>query len=155
MSESVRLHHVGFVVASILHEVDGFARSVSAVWDQAIFFDPQQKARVAFLKPHCPTDVLIELVEAAGEGSPVLQFLQKGGGLHHLCYEVSDLEAHLEQMRVAGAVIVKRPRPAAAFGNRRIAWTVTRERLLVEFLERASDFGLSREDKEIADGSIR
>jgi methylmalonyl-CoA/ethylmalonyl-CoA epimerase len=135
LRQMTRLHHVGFVVASISDEIDGFAKSVDADWDRAIFFDPQQKARVAFLKPFCPNAALIELVEPAGELSPVRQFLQKGGGLHHLCYEVSDLGAHLERMRRTGAVIVRRPSPAVAFGQRRIAWTVTKQRLLMEFLE--------------------
>lgn len=132
----MRLHHVGFVVASIADQIDGFTRSVDAQWDGTIFHDPQEKVRVTFLRPPCPTDALVELVEPAGEGSPVLHFLQMGGGLHHLCYEVTDLEAHLNQVRLTGAVIVKRPHPAVAFTNRRIAWAVTKQKLLLEYLER-------------------
>jgi len=110
--------------------------SLGADWDKTIFHDPLQKARVAFLRTPCPADALIELVEPAGEGSPILQFLQKGGGLHHLCYEVEDLDAHLRTMRQKGAVVVRRPLPAVAFENRRIAWTFTGQKLLLEFLER-------------------
>lgn len=110
--------------------------SLGADWDKIIFHDPLQKARVTFLRTPCPTDALIELVEPAGEGSPILQFLQKGGGLHHLCYEVEDLDAHLRTMRQKGAVVVRQPLPAVAFENRRIAWTFTGQKLLLEFLER-------------------
>jgi methylmalonyl-CoA/ethylmalonyl-CoA epimerase len=136
MGEITRLHHVGFVVSSIPHDVESFAQSIGAHWDEAIFHDPLQKARVTFLRTPCPTDPLIELVEPAGGESPVLRFLQNGGGLHHLCYEVEDLDAHLRTLRTKGAVIVRRPLPAAAFENRRIAWTLTKQKLLLECLER-------------------
>ena len=136
MNQSTRLHHVGFVVASISSGVEGFRDCMSAEWDGEIFHDPLQKAKVTFLRTPSPSDALIELVEPAGEGSPVLHFLQKGGGLHHLCYEVEDLDAHLTTMRLNGAVVVRRALPAIAFQNRRIAWVLTGQKLLLEFLER-------------------
>lgn len=136
MNQSARLHHVGFVVPSICDEVEGFRECMGADWDGEIVHDPLQKARVTFLRTPAPSDALIELVEPAGEGSPVLHFLQKGGGLHHLCYEVEDLDAHLVTMRKNGAVVVRRALPAIAFQNRRIAWTFTAQKLLLEFLER-------------------
>src|SRR5579872_4028150 len=146
------LHHVGFVVGSILTEVENFAAAIEANWEKEIIFDPEQKARVTFLTPRRPVATLIELVEPAGEGSPILQFLQKGGGLHHLCYEVSNLELHMEQVRRAGAVIVRRPRPAVAFGHRRIVWAVTKQRLLLEFLERQSSSSFNQHVKEVTNG---
>jgi methylmalonyl-CoA/ethylmalonyl-CoA epimerase len=136
MNPSTRLHHVGFVVPSISDGVGDFRKCTGADWDGEVFHDPLQKAKVTFLRTPCASDALIELVEPAGEGSPVLHFLQKGGGLHHLCYEVDDLDAYLITMRLNGAVVVRRPLPAIAFQNRRIAWALTGQKLLLEFLER-------------------
>lgn len=132
-----RLHHIGFVVSNIRGEINSFANSIGARWDGLVFHDPLQKAKVAFLRNASPDDALIELVEPAGDGSPVTRFLQKGGGLHHLCYEVRDLNAHLAIMQRNGSLVVRRPLPAIAFDDRLIAWTLTRQRLLVEFLESA------------------
>lgn len=131
-----RLHHVGFAILSIENEISAFRSSILASWDGKIFHDPLQKVRVTFLQTPRPTDALIELVEPAADDSPVGQFLKRGGGLHHLCYEVPDLDAHLEKMRAGGGVVVKPPLPAIAFENRRIAWVVTRQKLLLEFLEK-------------------
>jgi len=131
-----RMHHVGFVVPDIQKSVEEFARSVGASWDARIFYDSIQKVRVSFLRAAWPTDAQIELVEPAAEDSPVLNFLKKGGGLHHLCYEVADLDAHVAKVRKEGATLVKAPQPAVAFDHRRIAWVYSRQNLLLEFLER-------------------
>lgn len=129
-----KMHHVGFVVKSIEASMDGFLKSMNGTWDQRIFHDPIQSVKVAFLSTP-GTDVQIELVEPAGERNPVTAFLTKGGGLHHVCYEVEDCDAALASMRQRNALIVKRPRAAVAFNGRRIAWILTAEKLLVEFVE--------------------
>jgi methylmalonyl-CoA/ethylmalonyl-CoA epimerase len=90
--------------------------------------------KVAFFSTPA-SEAQLELVEPAGTDAPVRAFLEKGGGLHHLCYEVEDCEAALRAIREQRGMIVKRPNPAVAFGGRRIAWALTAEKLLLEFLE--------------------
>jgi methylmalonyl-CoA/ethylmalonyl-CoA epimerase len=133
----IRLHHVGFVVKSIPESVDRFAKSIAACWDGQIFLDPLQGARVTFLLSPGPEYSCVELVEPAGEKSPVSGFLVRGGGIHHLCYEVKSLDRQLEYSRSLKGQVVRPPMPAVAFDGRRIAWVFTRDRLLVEFLESA------------------
>jgi len=133
-----KLHHIGFVLASIQESAESFARSLGATWDGNIIFDPLQKVRVTFLHGAHISDSLIELVEPGGPDSPVSRFLERGGGLHHLCYEVDDLEAHLDYCKSVGIMVIRQPVPAVAFRGRRIAWALTKKRLLLEFLERSA-----------------
>ena len=136
LPKPARFHHVGFVVASIRGMGPGFARSLGTDWSGEIVHDPLQGARVTFLRCGGPDTADIELVEPTGEGSPLQRFLSRGGGLHHVCYEVDLLEAELKRSRTAGGLIVRKPLPAVAFGGRRIAWVYTPEKLLIEYLER-------------------
>ena len=130
------MHHVGIVVASLAGSLEHFARSLGASWDGRIFEDPGQKVKVGFLVTG-PESAQIELVQPNAPDSPVQRFLaERGGGLHHVCYEAEDLDKELAEMRARGAVIAKRPKPAVAFDGRRIAWVITSEKLLVELLER-------------------
>ena len=108
-SKGRRLHHIGFVLASIDKGVATYSSFLDAAWDGNIVFDPLQKVRVAFLKGSHALDSLFELVEPSGDDSPVSRFLARGGGLHHLCYEVADLESEIEFCKAAGGVLV-RPR---------------------------------------------
>lgn len=129
-------HHVGYVVNSIVEVGKDFARSLGAEWDGVIIHDPLQEARVTFMRCGGSETPAVELVEPAGDKSPLLKVVAKGGGLHHVCFEVDSLDAQLAQSRAAGCLVVKNPLPAVAFGGRRIAWVYTRQKLLVEYLER-------------------
>lgn len=128
-------HHVGFVVSSIQNTVRSFADMLQTDWDGHIIHDPNQGVRVTFLKSRRHGDPLWELVEPVEENSPVQSFVAKGGGLHHVCYVVDDLEESLARSRSLGALTTREPMPAVAFGGRRIAWIYTRNRLLIEYLE--------------------
>ncbi|MEJ1337788.1 MAG: methylmalonyl-CoA epimerase [Candidatus Sedimenticola sp. (ex Thyasira tokunagai)] len=50
----------------------------------------------------------IELLYPLGENSPIAKFLEKNpaGGVHHICYEVADIEAAAAQMAAAGARVL-------------------------------------------------
>lgn len=129
-------HHIGFVVASIPTSVQGFLDSLQAEWDGTIFHDPNQAVCVTFLRGKQAADPLFELVEPASEDSPVVRFLKRGGGLHHLCYEIDNLEDQLALSRAQGGLVIRPPIPAVAFEGRRIAWVYTKNKLLLEYLER-------------------
>ena len=50
----------------------------------------------------------IELLEAYGEGSPIAKFLERNpdGGMHHICFDVEDLEAMRDKMIAEGARVL-------------------------------------------------
>jgi hypothetical protein len=55
--------------------------------------------------------VAIELVAPApiaGSSSPVTSFLSRDGGLHHLCYEVRNLEQQIAEMRARNCLLERR-----------------------------------------------
>jgi methylmalonyl-CoA/ethylmalonyl-CoA epimerase len=131
-----RLHHLGYVVAAISTVAEAFAESIAARWDGRIIHDPLQRVRVAFFKPVEKGNPVFELVEPACDASPISRFLKSGGGLHHVCYEIDDLEWGLKELRRAGFVMISPPKPAPAFGGRRIAWIYSKSRVLMELLER-------------------
>jgi methylmalonyl-CoA/ethylmalonyl-CoA epimerase len=133
---TARLHHVAFVVPSIPEAAEHLTRSLSCVWDERIVHIPEQTVWVSFVRRLTPDEPLFELVQPEDAKSRVAAFLKHGGGLHHLCYEVEDLQAEVKNAASAGSIIVQKPAPAMAFGGRRVVWAYTRDRLLLEYLER-------------------
>ena len=101
------------------------------------FEDPIQRVSVCFLGRGTANDITIELVEPLDDRSPIRKTLDKGGGAYHICYEVSDVDATLRNVADKGCIVVSRPAPAIAFGNRRIAWFYTPTRQLIEIVEKS------------------
>ena len=139
-ADGATFHHFGFVVASIENSLQGFLHALQAEWSGKIFLDPNQRVRVTFLHGRQNGNPVLELVEPAGDKSPVISFLNRGGGLHHLCYEVDDLEEQLRLSRTQAGIVVRPPLPAVAFDGRCIAWVYTKQKLLLEYLERHRKF---------------
>ncbi len=50
----------------------------------------------------------IELLYPLGDDSPIASFLERNpsGGIHHLCYEVEDIQVAADAMRSAGARVL-------------------------------------------------
>ena len=55
----------------------------------------------------------IELLGMLGESSPIAGFLERnpGGGIHHVCYEVEDIEAARARLEARGARVLGDGRP--------------------------------------------
>ena len=83
-------------------------------------------------------DTLVELLEPAVDDSPIGRFVAKrGGGLHHVCFAVPDLDAALERCREFGIRLIdETPRPGAE--GKRIAFLhpSSTSGVLVELTER-------------------
>lgn len=135
-SQGRTLHDVGLVVKDIAKCIERFSRALGGRWDGRIILDPIQSVRVAFIQISSEPSLFVELVEPAGTSSPVDAFVRKGTALHHVCFQVEDLESSLQSIEMEGGVLVKRSQPASAFDGRRIAWIYTPARLLVELLEK-------------------
>lgn len=62
----------------------------------------------------------VELLEPLGENSPIGSFLAKNpdGGMHHICYEVTDILAARDHLKAAGARVLGDGNPKiGAHGN--------------------------------------
>jgi methylmalonyl-CoA/ethylmalonyl-CoA epimerase len=55
----------------------------------------------------------IELLEPLGTASPIARFLERNadGGIHHICYEVTDILAARDRLLAAGARVLGDGRP--------------------------------------------
>lgn len=60
-------------------------------------------------------DAKIELVEAMDENSPISKFIKKRGeGLHHIAFEVKDINAEMKRLEKEGFVLLNdKPKPGA------------------------------------------
>jgi len=112
------LDHVGIAVRRLAERIPLYrdVLGLALVREEVV---ASEKVRVAFLDAG---ETHVELLEPLGDAGPIAEFLAKRGeGIHHLCFEVDDIEQALERVRGAGiAVVGDAPRPGA--GGCRVAF---------------------------------
>lgn len=92
-----------------------------------------QKVKVVFL---CKGDsVLVKLIEPAEDNKSLINFVNKGGGFHHLCFRVADMEGQLEDLKGKGLLTLVPPQPGEAFNNHDIAFLLARYSLNIELID--------------------
>ena len=99
----LKLHHIGIVVKNIQESLGELTKFLNFESTTVPTLVGSQKVNVCFLKTN---NIFIELIEPAEENSPISNFIKKGGGFHHLCFEVDDIHLELEKMKKNGARIV-------------------------------------------------
>ena len=113
----LKLHHIGIVVQNInesLREISNFLSFESTSLPTLV---GSQKVNICFLKTN---SVYIELIEPADPDSPIISFVKEGGGFHHLCFEVDDIQQEIDKMVENGARLVVAP--VKGFEDRLIAF---------------------------------
>lgn len=119
----MKLHHIGFVVAKLEQSIENFRENYSLDQISDIIIDPIQKVRVVFLSGNSGSELPIELIEPLSADSPVTKFLKKGGGLHHLAYEVKDIYKVVEDIsKKKGGIILCEPVQASGHGGRFVSF---------------------------------
>ncbi len=98
-----KINHVGIVVKSLEDSIP-FYRDQLGMTFEGTEEVAEQKVRVAFLQIG---ESRIELLEPTSEDSPVAKFLEKKGeGVHHMAYEVDDVEVALTKMKEKGVRLI-------------------------------------------------
>jgi methylmalonyl-CoA/ethylmalonyl-CoA epimerase len=86
----------------------------------------------------------VELLAPLGEDTPVGKFLaKKGPGLHHVAYQVGDIDATLAALREAGMALIDE-QPRIGIRGSRVAFLHPRatEGVLTEIVEPAAHLGV-------------
>jgi methylmalonyl-CoA/ethylmalonyl-CoA epimerase len=130
----MKLHHIGIVVNSIQQSLGELKNYLNFETISTIMPVGSQKVNICLLKIGEPS---LELIEPASQDSAISEFAKSGGGIHHLCFEVKDIESELESFAKKGAIILVNP--VKGFDERRIAFvdlnTKNTKCGLVELLE--------------------
>ena len=113
----MKLHHIGIVVKNIHQSIGELTQFLNFESTTVPTLIGSQKVNVCFLKTN---NVFIELIEPTDENSPISAFTANGGGFHHLCFEVDDIQKETENMvKNGGHIIVE---PVKGFDDRLIAF---------------------------------
>ncbi|MEM7532098.1 MAG: methylmalonyl-CoA epimerase [Chloroflexota bacterium] len=98
-----RLDHVGIVVHNLDDSIQTYRDQLGFTLLERVEI-PDQLVEAAFLDAHNST---IELIAPTDETSGTARYLAKRGeGTHHICFEVDDLIAALDEARAQGLRLI-------------------------------------------------
>jgi methylmalonyl-CoA/ethylmalonyl-CoA epimerase len=126
-------HHLGIACTDLSAEAEHW-RSIGYREEGERFVDPGLGIQGLFMAGSGPR---VELVAPAGEFSQVLTpWLERGIKIYHFAYEVDSLQRSLQHLESKGARTVVKPTPAVAFAGRQVAFSLMRNLVLIEFIQR-------------------
>lgn len=98
------LNHVAIVVPDLAAASRTYAETLGARVSEPLEL-PEHGVTTVFVEL---PNTKIELLHPLGEGSPIAGFLAKhpAGGMHHVCYEVDDIEAAARSLEAGGARVL-------------------------------------------------
>ena len=104
------ISHLGVAVKS-MDEAREFYRSVFGVESGEPMVGGGGTVRASLIELDNAT---IELLEPIGGEGAIASFLEKRGeGIHHICYEVDDINAEIESLKAKGLEVLGKPTPGA------------------------------------------
>src|SRR5512138_879379 len=111
--QGARIAHVGIALAA-LDSALPFYREILGM--QPVELSDSDGARIEAFQAG---DSLVELLEPAGDDTPIGKFIAKRGpGIHHICFAVPDLDATLQRCRSAGVRLIDEVPRIGAEGKR-------------------------------------
>jgi len=98
-----------------------------------IIVNSRQQVKVTFLEKE--DSITIKLIEPVETNQSLLNFVNKGGGYHHVCFKCSKLDEKMNELKEKGMVPLVSPQPGEAFNNHNIAFLLSRTGLNIELID--------------------
>ena len=107
------IHHLGVAVHDLDDALDTYERLLGAELEHRARVEDQGVEAAAVLVG----SGRVELLAALGDETPVGKFLANNGpGMHHIAYEVDDLDGELGRLSAAGAELIDEEPRQSLFG---------------------------------------
>ena len=128
-----KIDHIAIVVRSIEEALQVYEGAMGIELTE-VEEVPEQAVRVAFLPV---SESKLELVEPLTMDSGVARFLEKRGeGMHHICLEVEDIEAALQDLAAKGVRLIDEQPRQGAHGRVAFLHPKSAHGVLIELIEK-------------------
>ena len=128
----MNIHHVGYLTKDLNKAQDLFL-ALGFVIEQEKAYDEFRKINIAFL---INGGYRVELIEPASEESPMYPLLKRYKNTpYHICYEVEDLDAAINELTGKGYTVMQNPMQAPCISGRRVSFLINSNLGIIELVE--------------------
>ncbi len=112
----MKFHHIGIATNNIEETLSKLKKYFNIKEISKIIYDDNQDANLCMIT--LDDDIKIELIN----GKVVENLLRKRQYLYHTCYSVKDINATINNLIEDGAFLVREPKEAILFENKKVAF---------------------------------
>jgi methylmalonyl-CoA/ethylmalonyl-CoA epimerase len=136
----MKIDHICFAVKNLQDGIAYWERVFGYKQMTEMVENTLQKVKVVFLKKD--ESLLIKLIEPVEGNQSLLNFVNRGGGFHHLCFKCSDIDEKIVDLNNQGLLTLVPPQPGEAFNNNKIAFLLARYGLNIELIDTDEKAGI-------------
>jgi methylmalonyl-CoA/ethylmalonyl-CoA epimerase len=136
----MKIDHICFAVKNLHEGIAYWERVFGYKQMTEIVANSLQKVYVTFLNKE--DSIIIKLIEPHESNQSLVNFVNRGGGFHHICFKCYDIDETLGELSKEGLITLVPPQPGEAFNNNRIAFLLARYGLNIELIDTDEKAGI-------------
>ena len=136
----MKIDHICFAVRNLDEGVAYWERVFGYKQITEIVTNSLQKVKVTFLNKE--ESITIKLIEPLENNQSLTNYVDRGGGYHHICFKCSNINEKIDELTSKGLITLVPPQPGEAFNNNDIAFLLARYGLNIELIDTDEKAGL-------------
>ncbi len=127
------IDHICFAVKDINEGVTYWENVFGYSQMTRIVINSLQKVKVIFMIKE--NSLTVKLIEPLEDNQSLVNFVNRGGGFHHICFKCSDINRKIDELNGKGLITLVKPQPGEAFNNNNIAFLLARHGINIELID--------------------
>lgn len=132
----MKIDHIGYVTFNIKQTLKYFRDLLGMKQITKIIKEPAHNVKVVFLDMGNKSYPSLEIITPITKNSKISNYLkQKGDGIHHIAYEVKNIQKTLLNLKKKNFLILSKIVPGAGHNKTPTVWLYTPKNELIELIQ--------------------
>jgi methylmalonyl-CoA/ethylmalonyl-CoA epimerase len=127
------IDHISFAVKNIDNGIIYWNQTFGYKQFTRVVINSLQKVKVVFLSKK--NSITVKLIEPLENNQSLINFVNRGGGFHHICFRCDDVPATMNELNEKGLLTLVAPQPGEAFNNKNIAFMLAKYGMNIELID--------------------
>ena len=131
----MQIDHICFAVNNLQEGIDYWKVTFGYKEMTKPVVNSRQQVKVVFLEKE--DSLPVKLIEPLSKNKSLMNFVQFGGGFHHICFKCDNMTATISELRKKGVKMLVPPQPGEAFNDNDIAFFLAKYKTTFELIDTA------------------
>lgn len=132
--------HICYAVKNLQEGIEYWERVFGYRQMTDFVINSLQKVKVVFLSKE--ESITVKLIEPIEDNLSLQNFVNRGGGFHHICFRCRSISSTLDDLNAKGLITLVMPQPGEAFNNNKIAFLLGKYGMNIELIDTDEKAGI-------------